>query len=398
MFDFESRKIIEALRSGVPSRDVGRYFTQARHELVAAITGSLDRVRDSGNPDGIIVSGRYGEGKTHMLNTVFSIAHEKNMAVSMISLSKETPMDKLPFILQKVAVNTYLPGKEQPGLERCFDGLTYSDPRAKKLLEYAANNLETNKLYFVLASLLKTEDAEMRFKLLADLEGDFIANAELKRIYRSIFGEPAKFNVNFSKTKHTMDYFMFMSRMISVLGCDGWVILFDEMELTGRLGKKASQKAYRNMTEFLPPLGKLAGTFSMFAVSASYVEDVIEGKHEYENLEELFPDDTAPGKLILDMISGAEELKTLTRDEVTAVITGIMDYHSRAYDWNPDVSVEKIVKKAESSGYLLRSRVRTAIEILDQLYQYGKIGNISLGGLSTESYEELPSLEDLPED
>ncbi len=44
-----------------------------------------------------------------------------------------------------------------------------------------------------------------------------------------------------------MDYFTMMSHMFKLLGYNGWVILIDEMELVGRLGKKARLAAYKNM-------------------------------------------------------------------------------------------------------------------------------------------------------
>jgi carboxynorspermidine decarboxylase len=43
---------------------------------------------------------------------------------------------------------------------------------------------------------------------------------------------------------------------------------------------------------------------------------------------------------------------------------------------------------ALNAGYLLRTKIRTAIELLDQLYQYGEAGNIRTGTLTSESYEE----------
>ena len=95
MFDMEARRVIEALRSGIPSRAVGQYFSEARPQLMKEISGRLDRVSESGRPDGMVISGKYGEGKTHLLNTVFHLAHSGNMVVSYLSLGKVTPMDKL---------------------------------------------------------------------------------------------------------------------------------------------------------------------------------------------------------------------------------------------------------------------------------------------------------------
>ena len=94
-FDMEARHVIEALRSGIPSRAVGRYFSEARPKIMREISNRMDTVCETGNSCGMIISGKYGEGKTHLLNTVFSMAHSNRMVVSYLSLSRETHMYKL---------------------------------------------------------------------------------------------------------------------------------------------------------------------------------------------------------------------------------------------------------------------------------------------------------------
>ena len=37
MSDMEARRVIEALRSGIPSRAVGRYFAEARPQMLKAV-------------------------------------------------------------------------------------------------------------------------------------------------------------------------------------------------------------------------------------------------------------------------------------------------------------------------------------------------------------------------
>ena len=272
MFDMEARRVIEALRSGIPSRAVGQYFSEARPQLMKEISGRLDRVSESGRPDGMVISGKYGEGKTHLLNTVFHLAHSGNMVVSYLSLGKETPMDKLYLLYQKMMNNTYLPMRRQPGFIQVLEKLTPNSPLAGEMLPYAAKELTTDKLYYLLKAYMSTEDQEEKFLLQADLEGDFIANAPLKQIYKRIFSQTVKFNTTFSKTKHCADYFAFMSHLFAGLGYNGWVILIDEAELMGRLGKKARLNAYRNMAKFLLPDRSLESVFTMFALSSSYAE------------------------------------------------------------------------------------------------------------------------------
>ncbi len=396
MYDIEARHIIEALRSGIPSRAVGQYFSEARPKIMKEISGRLESVCEQGKAGGMVISGKYGEGKTHLLNTVFNLAHSNNMVVSYLSLNKETPMDKLYLVYQKIIQNTYLPRREQPGFTQELEKITANSPVANEMLLYAAKHLETDKLYYLFRSYLNTEDSDEKFLLQTDMEGDFIANVPLKKIYRRIFNQPVKYNVNFTKTKHCGDYFSFMSHLFTQLGYHGWVILMDETELMGRLSKKARLNAYRNMASFLLPEKCFESTFSLFALSASYLEDVIEGKHEYENLEEIYPDEMEPARTVLNLLSKAPQLLPLSKDEINEVLCKIQDFHGKAYQWTPNLSVDSLAQATLSGGYLLRTKIRAAIEFLDQLYQYGKAGKTTINELGEETFTEddVPSLEE----
>lgn len=401
MTDFNARHVIEALRSGVPSRAVGEYFSEARPGMLKKIRSRMETVKETGRSDGMIFTGRYGEGKTHLLNTAFNMASAENMAVSYVSLGKETPMDKPWLLYQKLMTNTYLPGSEQPGLRTRLEELTAGSSLANELMAYAAKELETDKLYFLLKAFLGTQEEEERSLFLNDLEGDFTSGAVIKKSYRRVTGAVARFNQNFSKTRHAMDYFYFMSHLLRGLGCDGWVILFDEAELMGRLGKKTRCKGYRDMQAFLKPDARLESVFSMFAFSASYTEDVIEKKHEADNLSDIFADDPSSLKAAsaaLSALQSAPELAPLTKEEILQVLMSIQDFHGLAYGWHPAVSADTIYAATESGGYLLRTKIRAAIEFFDQLFQYGEAGKTRITELGKESFEEdttpeLPELE-----
>ena len=394
--DFDACHVIEALRSGVPSRAAGEYFSEARPAMMQKIQSRLEQVHETGHSDGMIFTGRYGEGKTHLLGTVFSMAFAHNMVVSYVSLGKETPVDKPYLLFPKLIANTYLPGAAQPGFRQKLEDLTQGSSISGELLAYAAKELETDKLYFLLKAFLGTQEEEERYAFLADLEGDFTTGQVIKRSYRRITGTAAKFNQNFSKTKHGFDYFYFTSHLFKTLGYGGWVLLFDEAELLGGMGKKTRAKSYVQLQRFLKPSPKLEGVFSLFAFSSSYAEDVIDAKKEFENVEAAFGEDKeslTAAKSVLNGILNAPELMPLTREETLQVLLSIQDFHGRAYGWKPEVSADTIYQVTESGGYLLRTRIRSAIEFFDQLYQYGEDGKTKVTELGKETYDE----DDTPE-
>jgi len=398
--DFEAQRVIEALRSGVSSRAVGHYFSSARPELMEQISSRLDHIREQGESSGMVVSGKYGEGKTHLLNTVFNLAHANNMVVSLVPLSKETPFDKLYLAYQKLISNTYLPKRLQPGFQHILQDITPNNPKALDLLSFTSKHLETDKLFFVLRSFLNVEDPDEKYLLMADLEGDFINNALLRQIYKRIFNQTVRYAVPFSKTRHSMDYFVMLSHLFKLLGFNGWVILFDETELLGRLGKKARLAAYKNMASFLFPeqYSHLESTFTMFALGASYREDVIESKHDFENINSMFVDrvQREPMEKVLNHIIAAPQLQPLNQAEILSVLEQVQVFHGKAYDWQPQIDVREVLKASENRGYLLRTRIRAAVELLDQLYQYRQAGEIRINELGEPQYQEdeLPSLDE----
>ena len=400
MIDFNARHVVEALRSGVPSRAVGEYFSEARPVMMKRIRTALEGVGESGRSAGMIFTGRYGEGKTHLLNTVFGMAAQSNMVVSMISLGKESPVDKPWLLYQKLAANTYLPGARQPGFRSALEALTPGSAVTGELLGYASRELDTDRHYFLLKALLNTQEEEERSAFLADLEGAFATGAAIKRSFRRITGTVAKFNQPFSKRKHSMDYFYFLSHLFRALGYSGWVLLLDEAELIGRMGKATRGRSYREMDHLLHPDPRLEATFALFAMSSSYAEDVIDKKHDRENVAQQFADDPEAlrrANATMDAILSAPELAPLSRAEILNVLSSIQDFHSRAYDWHPEVDPESIYRATESGGYLLRTKIRAAIEFFDQLHQYGEAGQTRITALGKESFEEEEETPDLDE-
>jgi hypothetical protein len=399
MMDFEARRVVEALRSGVSSRAAGQYFSSARPDVTRRISEKLDNVRQSRQSDGMVVTGKYGEGKTHLLNTVFNIAHSENMVVSLVPLSKETPFDKAYLIYQKLLHNTFLPGRLQPGFLDVLSDISPNHPLSAEMQAYTAKSLETDKLFYLFRSYLNTDDMDEKHFLLADLEGDFIGGAALKNIYKRIFSEKVSYSVSFAKTKHMDDYFSMLSHLFLQLGYGGWVILFDEAELIGRLGKKARLKAYKNIASFLFPgdYSRMQATYSIFAFTSSFAEDVVDGKHEFENLAQAgFGDkDSKAVQRTLEAVCEAKQLQPLTKAEISGVMEKLKDFYRRAYDWEPDLDMAELEKGADDRSFLLRTRIRAAVEKLDQLYQYGSFGEIRIDGLGNISYEEdLPDLEE----
>jgi hypothetical protein len=193
----------------------------------------------------------------------------------------------------------------------------------------------------------------------------------------------------------------FASRLFPQLGCKGWVILVDEAELIGRLGKKARIKAYVNLARFLLPEAEspLFGIYSVFAFNASFVPDVIQAKNEYDNLaeSELPPEAVQAAGRALDTVCTAQQLAPLTEAETREILESIRQFHGTAYGWEPTIGPDEMISAAAKRGYLLRTRIRAAVELLDQFYQYGDPSKMAIGELTQTDLggEDVPPLDAL---
>src|SRR4030042_2997325 len=118
MKHYESVRLIETLRSGVPSRRVSAVLTRGRENLLQQVTRGLEAVKTEGKSSGLLFQGQYGEGKSHLLNQIFNEAESRNFAVSLLPLSKETPFHDLRKVYSKVVAATYLPGSVMSGFEQ----------------------------------------------------------------------------------------------------------------------------------------------------------------------------------------------------------------------------------------------------------------------------------------
>lgn len=398
-FDYESRHIIEALRSGIPSRAVGRYFSDARKEVMDKINQYITNLKETGKSSSFLFKGRYGEGKTHLLNSTWAVAKDNNMVVSFIPLSKETPLDKMHLIYQKILDNTFLPNKELPTIQPCLQNLTPGSETTQALLKFAKEELHSERLYYLLKCYVKTSDADILNAIKADFEGDFVSNADIKKYYAKTYNEKIKFEKNFAKTKDFLEYFKFMSYLFKLSGFKGWVILIDEVELIGRFAKNARYKSYYNMDSFLTPELNFAPVLTILALSESYDEDVIEKKNEWENLDtfalsfskqdvQLYDKTLKTITKTLKTIESAPKLSPLTLSEVKDVLESIILHHAQSYDWDPQTSVDEIYDSIGKGNYLLRTRIRCAIEYLDNKYQYNEKETIDIKQLDNESFEE----------
>ena len=117
-----ARRVVEALRAGVPSGAAVETLGTGQSELEARYRAALadaDRLADQDRQArGFLVRGGFGSGKSHLLTTFEHIALEEGFAVSRVVISKETPLHDPAKLLASAAEAIRSPGSIDRGWGR----------------------------------------------------------------------------------------------------------------------------------------------------------------------------------------------------------------------------------------------------------------------------------------
>jgi len=373
---FEALRTVEALRSGVSSRHLSAIFSYGREALLEAVQRDLEAVAGTGVTRALVLRGDYGEGKTHFLNTVFNLAQERNFAVSLVVLGKETPFSRFDLVYPKLAAETYLPGALEAGPEALLRDVRPEGALARDLLEFAWRELHP-KIPCVLENYWQAADSYHAHLLYGDLTGEWLPLAQLKSLHRLNFGRAVRLP-RWSAREHVWDYLRLLAHLFRARGLAGWVILFDEFELVGTLGIAARGEAYCNLARFLfPEEGRApVATYAVFSVASGFWPGrlLAERRADTDEVPARFLAKGEPRKAELArrtmnaLLQHSVTLEALPDREVRRLLVAVRDLHACAYDWEPQVDLNRLFEATKHAR--LRTKIRYALEYLDLMYLY----------------------------
>lgn len=379
----QARVIIEGLRSGIPYRETADTMTVGRQDNLRSLASLMETVAAGRRPKtfGQIVRAQYGEGKTHLLHAMASQAWDANWVVSMVSLSKESPLDRLDHLYPKIAQNLMRPGSRVAGLQP----LVTEALQASLFLSESRTLSLSDRTRLVLDNLAR-QDAGFE-DLVGDLEGNFLTAVELKRIHRENFSKSIQLPA--SRVKDEVPYyFLLVDWLIQRAGYQGWLILFDEVELMGKFGRGGRARSYGNLGRFLAGMGER--TVSVWAVAGNFQKDVLIDRGDVERAPEWLmsrPQDVnsvAWARLALDELSSARPLEPPSLVAVKELIGQVFRLHQEAYGWTAEMDEsafwERVRSQLPSTDAKLRTWVRLSLALLDNALLYGADGGAVRAG------------------
>jgi len=397
----KDRVIIEGLRSGVPYRETAETFTLGRTPNLVALSRLMEALEHQRQAPshGLIIRAQYGDGKTHLLHALATMAEERNWLVSLVTLSRETPLDRLDHLYPKIMQNIYRPGSNQPA----FDAVIRDALSAPHLVPDSRLLRASDRVQAILDNLIRQDhgfDA-----LVEDISGNFLTLAEIKRFARDNFGH--RLPLAASRIKDEIRHYLrLVDWIIAHTEYQGLLILFDEVELIGKFGRGGRARAYVNIGHFLEGVGD--HILSVWAVAGNFQTDVILPRKDHEGIGhwlETRPKEQAGVPLAqsaLDELSSARPLDPLTTDQIREMIEHILILHQNAYDWDAGLDgpafYQLVRAQMDALDVRLRTWIRMAVNLLDMRLQYKDQVSVQVHGVHEVDLSEDRTYEQPPDE
>ena len=250
-----ARRAVEALRSGVPSRDAVAALGSGQSDIEDRVIQLLDTtgtVRSTGRR-GLLLGGGFGSGKSHLLEHLAHLALDRGFAVSRVVVSKETPLHDPAKVLRAAVESAITHGGAIGAVAEAAAGLDSGSAGYAELLRWASGSASVDDRFALTLSLLpraQAGDDEFAEAIIRFWSGDRLGVAELRRQARwAGTGRPVLATVPVQEL--AVQRFRFLARLFVAAGYQGWLLLFDEVELIGRYSLLQRAKSYAQLAGWL---------------------------------------------------------------------------------------------------------------------------------------------------
>lgn len=362
------RRAVEALRSGVPSWDAVALLGSGQPEAEDSFTALLERTgtRDGGwaggfgsertghGPRGLLLGGEFGGGKSHLLTHFAHLAMTAGFVVSAVVISKETPLHD-PVKTFRAAIGAAVGPDRAHGMLGTAAGLLDPDtPRYAEFSRWVSSPASGLDERFS-ATLLcherlrggdvpgsdETADSLVRF-----WGGEPLRLSELNKALRSVGAAGVYKFARISARDLAQQRFRFVSALMRAADFEGWIVLFDEVELIGRYSVLQRGRSYAELGRWLADTGTARDVplAAVFAMTGDFESAVISGKQDRDLLPARLRAKQSPewdetAGLAEDGMTRIENDMVLLQPpdaaELDRTYTALKSLHAAAYDWSP---------------------------------------------------------------
>ena len=256
--DIKARKAIEALRCGVPNEEVVKELgcdqpAAERHfrNLLSEAAGA-PAPNDGPRCRGMLVSGGFGCGKSHLLNYLEQLALNEGFVCSRVTISKETPFYDDARVFRAAVRQARVPKRAGPLFEELCSGQWWKQAAAGEMLRRIEHKGQRGELATMFAATLRVYEDDWDAALRASIEGWWSGEKlrvsdvrdALKRMQRDVPCRGAKAHeLPGQRTVFASDFIRARHR--------GWVLLLDELELIGQYSRLQRARSYAALARWM---------------------------------------------------------------------------------------------------------------------------------------------------
>lgn len=393
--------LLASISAGVVPRMGAPYIAIGRNDEIEALLGDLEAVNDGGGSMRFII-GKYGSGKSFLIQLVRGFALEKGFITADADLSPErricgakgTGIATYRELIRNLASRSSPDGGALPQIiarwlsdlqsQTAGEGLEIgSDAFTKSLTEKifrTARSLESQIGGFDFASVITAYykaylagDEEKKSACLRWLRGEYSTKTEA----RNAVGVPLSGIID---DDNWYEYIKLLAVFFRHIGYRGFVVFIDECvnlyKITNRISRENNYEKLLSM--FNDTLqGKAEGLALIFGGTPQFLEDTRRGLFSYEALRSRLSDGQFQKAGYKNLIGPVIRLRRLSDDELFALIARITNLHAQNYNWTPRVTDEdmaaflKICLERAGADTLITPReiIRDYMTVLNILFQ-----------------------------
>ncbi len=405
------RRALEALRNGVPNREAVRIMGCNQPRAEAGFDDILTRSMDADNPPinslGMLVSGDFGSGKSHLLAHLEHQALSQNFICSKVVISKETPLYDLGKVFTSAMENGRMPERSGRLIEELAHATDTGSEQYADFFRWADDAAASGLISPMFPASLMVHERSGDLELNGEIEsfwaGDRILISRVKSGLRQI-GQQRTYTFRAPKAADLPPQRLrFAIELIKAAGYRGWVILLDEIELVGSYSILQRGRSYAELARWmgqavsesypgLVVVGTVTDDFASVVISpdgAKKDRDYIGARLNANDRYRSITDRAETGMSMLER--ECVPLSPPTDDDVNSTVEKLRRLYSDAYRWN----APQLKGKAGGAGFRgrMRHKVRASINAWDLLRLFPGSDPETVSDEFIFTYEENTDLE-----
>lgn len=391
--------IMNSLKGGVVPRIGLEHIAVGRKEEVKALTNDISIIEEGGATFRFII-GKYGSGKSFLLQMIRNFAMEKGFVLVDADLSPERRLQgsqnqglatykelisnmstktkpeggALTQIIEKWISSIQMEVMQQDGMDA--DSPEFERQVIKKIyavinaLEEMVNGFDFAKAIVAYYEAFRDADDEKKSKVLRWFRGEYATKTDAKR----------ELGINSIVTdQNWYDYLKIFATFAVCTGYKGMIILIDELVNLSRITSTTSrQYNYEKLLMMYNDVlqGKARHICILMSGTPECLEDIRTGIFSYEALKSrLSSGRYAEGNK--DMLAPVIRLDPLTKEEIFMLLERLLQIHANLYGYEPGIEKEELAlflqkeysRVGTSVNITPRDIIREFIEVLNVLFQ-----------------------------